>query len=146
MTSIKGRYVEAFGKLHLVESLLAAGFIAAEPVVDIGVDIIACDPRTGRFVPIQLKASTDSRFTIDARYKDSVMALVWNCRKGQPEVYAMTYDESYAIAEQRGYLKSESWKKHQAYSVVPSPELRSQLEEYRATSDRWRKLLSQPTV
>jgi hypothetical protein len=98
--SIKGRYVEAFGKLHLVESLVAAGFIAAEPVVDIGFDIIACDPKTGRFAAIQLKVSTDSRFSIDARYKDSVTAFVWNYCKAQPEIFALTFAESREIAEE----------------------------------------------
>jgi hypothetical protein len=142
--NIKGRYVEAFGKLHLVESLLAAGFIAAEPVVDTGIDILACNPKTGRFVPIQLKSSTKSRFTIDARYEDSVMALVWNCRNGTPEVYALTFDESHAIAREMGYLESPSWKKHQAYSVVPSPKLCVRLEKYRATPDRWRPVLATP--
>jgi hypothetical protein len=140
--NIKGRYVEAFGKLHLVESLLAAGFIAAEPVVGTGIDILACNPETGRFVPIQLKSSTKSRFTIDARYEDSVLALVWNCRNGTPEVYALTFDESKAIARKMGYLESPSWRQHKACSVVPSPTLCSRLGEYRATPNRWRELLA----
>ena len=55
-----GRFVESFGRLHLAESLHAAGYSCAEPLIDNGVDLVAF--KDGRYRTLQLKAATGERF------------------------------------------------------------------------------------
>jgi hypothetical protein len=141
---VSGRFVETYGRLIVAESLLQAGFECAEPVQDHGIDLVAFSGLSGKFVTIQLKASTATRFSLDAKYESraAIIAFVFRCRSANPEVYALTYDEAHAIAAKMGYIESPSWKNDQSYSIESGKELRVLLEPFRATPTRWRTLLS----
>ena len=136
-----GRFVETFGRLHLAENLHDAGYSCAEPLIDIGVDLIAF--KDGRYRTLQLKAATNERFGLERKYEGrvDVMVYVFHARSAKPEIYAMTYAEAEAILEARGHTKSASWEK-KGYSLRPGPEVKASLAQYLATPARWRELLA----
>jgi hypothetical protein len=106
--------------------------------------LVAFDGLSGKFVTIQLKASTATRFSLDAKYerRAAIIAYVFGCRSAAPEVYALTYGEVCKIAEEMGYTKSPSWIGKRGYSVVVGKGQRGALEPFRATPERWRLLVS----
>lgn len=105
MARISGRFVEAYGRLVLAESLHDAHFDCAEPVQDHGVDLVAFSGRSGKFVTIQLKAATGTRFSIDANFKRraALIAYVFRCRTAEPEVFVLTYRQVFGIATKMKY-------------------------------------------
>jgi hypothetical protein len=143
MARISGRFVESYGRLVLAESLLKAHFECAEPVQDHGIDLVAFSGRSGKFVTIQLKAATGTRFSIDAKFKGraAIIAYVFRCRSSEPEVFALTYRQVLGIATKMKYTKSASWIHKKKYSTVVGRELRALLEPYRATPKLWRDVL-----
>jgi hypothetical protein len=78
--------VELLGRNHLVGELLRAGLEVSLPLRDRGIDLIAyadLDERVKSFVarPIQMKASSSSSFSIDAKYAkfpELILAHVWH--------------------------------------------------------------------
>jgi len=136
-----GRFVESFGRLHLAESLHTAGYACAEPLIDNGVDLVAF--RDGRYRTLQLKAATGERFGVARKYEGraEIFVYIFHARSAKPQIYAMTYDQAVAILRDRGHCESKSWKEKGGYTLVPGPKVRTLLEPYHATPERWRALL-----
>lgn len=138
--------IEVIGRGHLIAELLRAGLEIAEPVRDRGIDLIVysdLDARLPRFVacPIQMKASTAEAFALDAKYAtfpNLIIAHVWHVGDSQiPVTYALTYQESLAIAEQMGWTASASWGRGIYTSTRPSKRLKSLLMAHEMTPAKW---------
>jgi len=142
---------EIIGRNRLINELLEAGLEVAMPIRDRGVDLIAyidIDDEIDRFIafPIQLKVSTDRRFSVMRKYNrfpNLIIAYVWGIGDGGNAVtYALTQQESTAIAESMGWTATASWEKG-FYHSITSKKLSQLLEPYVMTPTAWRtKLLS----
>ncbi len=136
--------VEIVGRNLLTSLLTADGIEVAEPLRDKGVDLIAfSDPTSKKFkaIPIQLKASSASSFSIDKKYEkfpNLQMAYVWHVSEPlKASVYIMTYANAVGIAKTQKYTESESWKSNGYYVTnKPSRELIKLLDKYRYQSGR----------
>lgn len=141
--------VEVIGRHYITAELLQAGLEVASPVRDRGVDLIAyvdIDARVKNFTscPIQLKASTNCSFGIDKKYErihNLLLVYVWNLASDQDRVsYALTYDEAFNVATEKGWTKTNSWKVRGKYvNTNPGVELRSLLEPYKMSPEKWHR-------
>lgn len=139
--------VEVLGRSHLVSELLRAGLEVAEPVRDRGIDLIAysdLDAGLARFVacPIQMKASSNEAFSIDAKYAafpNLILAHVWYVDADEePVTFALTYPEALAIATEMGWTATQSWTNGYYTNTRPGAKLRQLLEPYRMDRAKWR--------
>lgn len=138
--------VEIIGRQRLISDLLTAGLEIALPIRDRGIDLIAyADLRdqVARFTacPIQMKAAIGASFSIDrkyARFPNLLIAYVWHVSEPRNiETYALTHDESLAVAEEMGYTATESWRRGFYTANRPSRKLVTLLEPYRMDRQRW---------
>jgi len=144
--------LELVGQHRLAGELLLAGLEVAFPARDRGVDLIAyadVDPGAGRFVarPIQLKAASRRSFGIWRKYEkihDLIFAFVWHLDGADPpETYALTHGEGVAVGEAMGWLATESWTLHGAYTTTqPGVRLRGLLQAHRMDPGRWREKIT----
>lgn len=143
--------VEVLGRHILTNQLLQAGIEVAEPVRDRGVDLIAYLERGDnhtrfRALPLQLKACSDRAWNVDRKYADVpglIIAHAWYViEPSRAVVYAMSYDDAVAIAEEMRYASSRSWLDNGYYATTsPAARLVELLERHRMTPDRWMQLL-----
>jgi len=139
--------IELLGRNRLVAELLQAGLEVALPMRDRGIDLIAyADLRrsVGTFVarPIQMKAASESAFTICrkyARFPDLIIAFVWHLGSPGSEVtYALPYDDAVRTGEAMGWTSTASWLEKDVYSTTrPSAKLLELLKPYAMDPDRW---------
>jgi hypothetical protein len=153
---------ELIGRNWLVNELLRAGLEVATPLRDRGIDLIAYFDLEGgpqaagvhgalaRFAarPIQMKAVTGKRFTVNAKYAkfpDLLVVHIWHVEDpARTLAYGLTYPEMYALAEARGWTATPTWKQHGLYNVPsPSKQLTTLLQPYVMTAERWRLLVRQ---
>lgn len=138
---------EVFGKNLLISHLVAAGFEVAQPVRDMGIDLIVY--REGKdFVarPLQLKAYSHESFSLEkkyARFPHLLIAYVWNVQSAErSDVYALTFDDAMHVMEEKEYSKTDSWIKGGRYFVRDAGvELKRILEPFKMTPERWREKL-----
>jgi hypothetical protein len=117
--------IELLGRNHLIASLVEDEVFAAIPIWDKGIDLIAYfeDPETNRSVsrPIQLKANENCRWGLHQKYRvpaNLLMVYVWHVRqRNDVRIFAMTYDEAFAILEQRGHTETPSWRDRGGYTI-----------------------------
>ena len=137
---------EVLGRNHLVSELLRAGLEVAEPIRDRGIDLIAysdIDKRLSAFVacPIQMKASSGESFSVDAKYAqfpNLIIAHVWHVNDTEePVTYAVSYQESLAIATEMGWTATQSWAKGYYANTRPGVRLRDLLAQHRMTPAKW---------
>ncbi len=139
--------IELCGRHRLTESLLQADLEVAFPARDRGIDLIAyadTDRRLERFVavPIQMKAASQSCFSIDRKYSkfhDMLIAYVWNVSEGaKTQIYVLRQDEVLRIATEMKYTATESWTGKGVYVVTrPGRELMERLHPYEVSRARW---------
>lgn len=158
MDRMDTQITELIGRNWLVNELLRAGLEVATPARDRGIDLIAyLDLETrpeddkaspARFAarPTQMKAITGERFSIDARYArfpDLLVVHIWHVADPAHTVaYGLTYPEKHALAEAKGWIATQTWKRHGLYSMAaPSQDLIASLQPYVMTSERWRQLV-----
>ena len=149
---------ELIGRNWLVNDLLRAGLEVATPVRDRGIDLIAyldletrlegdADSSAGFAArPIQMKAITGQRFTIDAKYAkfpDLLLVHIWHIENPAHTVaYGLTYPEMHALAEAKGWTATQTWKQHGFYNMSsPSKDLVISLQPYVMSPERWRQLV-----
>ena len=146
MPSLDSQVIEVLGRNQLAEELLRAGLEVARPVRDRGVDLIVyadLESKVDAFVarPIQMKAASRRSFGINlkyAKFPNLLIAHVWHLAVPEEVVtFALSYPEAYAVADQMGWTKTESWKKGNYVNTNPGAKLRDLLEPYRMTPDRW---------
>lgn len=152
---------EIIGRNWLVNELLSAGLEVATPLRDHGIDLIAYfdldvskeSPHLARFMarPIQMKAINGERFMLDRKYEkfpDLLLVYVWHLEDPARTVaYALTYSAAHDIAERMGWTATETWKQRGTYNMsMPSKALISLLEVYRATGERWQRLIRDSTT
>src|SRR5207248_1606378 len=131
----------------LIAQLVAGGLEVAIPVRDRGIDLIAyldLSAETPQFVscPIQMKASQEARFSLDKKYDkiaNLLISYVWYVEDpAKACVYALSYDEAFALLKKRDHTETDSWRLKNSYSVPkPGPDWLQDLEHYRMTPDRW---------
>jgi len=138
---------EIAGKHLLISQLISAGFEVAEPIRDNGIDLIVYSTSKDgrRFVahPIQLKASSTDSFSLDRKYADLnglVITYIWRVEApNESSIHALTFDEAVSVLNQRGYSKTDSWKRDGYYFVKKaSAELKDALEPFLMTPERWK--------
>lgn len=149
---VDSQQVEILGRNLLVADLLRAGIEVARPERDRGIDLVAYvddDLEHGRFraVPIQMKASTGSTFSITRKYErfpTLIMAYVWQVTDpSATTIIAITFREALVIAADAGWLQTKSWTDRGHYvSNRPSKAIRKALEPYEVTPERWRGLVA----
>jgi hypothetical protein len=156
---------EIIGRQRVVAELIRADVEVAIPIRDYGVDLVAyidineqvttmsnrgSNATAGTSfvaVPIQLKVSSKTRFSIHAKYariSNLLLVYVWHIAKSydNTEIYALTYTEALSIANKMKWTKTSSWIDQGGYSAGSiSKELRKHLEAHRMTTDKWRSLL-----
>jgi hypothetical protein len=132
--------VEIVGRNLLISLFTADGIEIAEPTRDRGIDLIAyldiSEEDKFKAVPIQLKASSESSFSVSKKYEkfpDLLMAYVWYAaRPMEATLYIMKYTRAVEIADKLGWTKTESWlKDNGAYSVQkPGNKIKDILSEH----------------
>ena len=139
--------VEILGRNRLVNELLVAGIEVARPERDQGIDLIAYIATDTIFKarPLQLKAASNSSFSIHRKYerfKNLLLVYLWGLQSDRPnETYALTFAEAVAVADSKGYTQKPSWTEHGSYGVTyvnPESELAKLLALYRMTPEKWR--------
>jgi hypothetical protein len=140
--------VEILGRSRLTEELLRAGLEVASPVRDRGIDLLAYldsgpDVRSFCACPIQMKASSNTGFGLDAKYArfpNLVIAYVWHVDSSAAEItFAMSYGEALGIADAMGWTQTSSWLVGKKYSNSgPGAKLRDLMEPFRMDSAAWR--------
>ncbi|MBI5930463.1 MAG: hypothetical protein HY862_14225 [Chloroflexi bacterium] len=152
MGKVDTQIIEIMGRNRLANELLAAGIEIALPMRDRGIDLIAyidIDGEIPQFtaIPIQMKASSGSNFTINQKYQkflpNLVIVFVWGVMSENKEdqaTYALTQEESLIIAEAMGYAQTPSWLEHGLYtSTRPSQKLLELMKPYQMDSTAWRR-------
>ncbi len=135
--------IEVVGRDFLISELLIAGFEVAIPARDRGIDLIIYKDRDNfAACPIQMKAASESSFSIDKRYEkfpNLIMAYLWNVKNPQKTVtYALTYKAAVEIAKKKGWTDSDSWTHKGRYAVThPNPNL---LETHKMGKEKWERL------
>jgi hypothetical protein len=145
--------MEVLGRNLLVTELLRANLEVAAPMRDHGVDLIVYmdtgnNLRNFTACPIQMKAASRECFSIDRKYEPfpgMILAYVWNVfNAGTPVTYAVTYAEAFAIAEQMGYTRTDSWCVDGRYTCTRIGEgLRQLLQPHLMTPEKWRRKIAQ---
>jgi hypothetical protein len=142
--------VELLGRNRLIDELLRDDLEVALPVRDRGIDLIAyadlgATLRAYSSRPIQMKAAWTRTFSIDRKYEkfpDLIIAYVWNlCDAQQARTYAMTFAESYAVAEAMGWTRTTSWQRGYYANNQPGKKIMALLEPYRMSAGAWWKLV-----
>jgi len=144
--------VELLGRNRLIDELLRAGLEVAIPERDRGIDLIAYADvisRVKTFIarPIQMKAASAKVFSLHTKYAkfpNLIMAYVWDLEdKKNTCVYALTYQEAFAVCNEMGWTKTASWKKGGYSSNRPSKRLKELLKPYKMTPQKWWKKINE---
>lgn len=162
MNTVDTQLTELIGRNWLVNELLRAGLEVATPLRDRGIDLIAyrdldVEPKTAgtpgspahfAALPIQMKAVTGKRFTVDSKYAkfpDLLVVHIWHVEDPARTIaYGLTYPEMSALAEAQGWTSTPTWKQRGLYNMSsPSKQLISLLQPYTMTRERWRLLVRQ---
>jgi hypothetical protein len=139
--------IEIAGKHLLISHLIAAGFEVAEPLRDKGIDLIVYRGDENFLArPIQMKASSLESFSLDGKYEhipNLLLTYVWNVQTPERnEIYAMTFDEAVQVLKERGYDKTDSWRRKKYYFVRNAGvKLKDILEQHRMSPERWQQKL-----
>ncbi len=140
--------VELLGRNRLIDELLRDDLEVALPVRDRGIDLIAyadliSATATYAARPIQMKAAWTNSFVIErkyAKFPGLLLAYVWHLDDRQRAVtFAMSYEESLAIANKMRWLGGVSWARGKYSTTKPSAELIRLLEPYRMGLGSWRQ-------
>jgi len=135
--------VELLGRNRLIEELLLAGLEVALPLRDRGSDLIAYADLAARVAsfaacPIQMKASSESAFGLNSKYRRVRNLIIAHVRYvGQAAksiTIATTYAEALSLVHRMRLAESPSWASG-AYST--SQRLLTLLEPFRITPERW---------
>lgn len=143
--------IELVARNYLVNQLYRCGVEVAQPLRDIGVDLVAyldrdCPDRTFRAWPLQLKANSSEGFSIDGKYAaiaSLMIVFAWHLEsEAAVEFYALSYDEIESLAASMGWARQRG----QRWAVTkPSQQLRQLLQAHRVQPSGWREfLLRQP--
>ena len=139
--------VELLGRNRLVDEILCADFEVALPIRDRGIDLIVyadlgADVKKFISRPVQLKTYSKCGFRVDRKYekiRDLLMAYVW---LSESSTYVCSVEESVIVANKMEWTKNPSWEKGQSWTTTsPGKKLRSLLEPFRMTPEKWRQKL-----
>ena len=149
MAKIDSQQTELIGAAILTASLVADGIEIAQPARDDGVDLLAYDLNTSALVPIQLKASTRTAFTLDTKYAatpDLRLVYVWNVSDpGAAQIYCLTYVEAFSVAAEMGWTSTPTWSARGRYATTrPSATTHELLAPYRVAAGEWPARLGMP--
>ncbi len=139
MLKIDSQQVELVGTSLFEAELTRKGFEVAKPRRDRGVDLViyTSDPSEPfRAVPVQLKVSTTTAFSLDRKYTTFtglVIGYVWDIHT-TPRFFLLTYPEAAAVAGEQA-LSTPSWEKSGYYAEGPITKKRLALLE--AYENRW---------
>jgi hypothetical protein len=136
---------ELAGRHFLISQLLAGGVEVAMPVRDRGIDLIAYLDRTGEdpaflACPIQLKANEEARFGLYRKYEripNLPMVYAWNVSSTSPQLYALTYMQSFKLLEGRGHTETKSLQDDEVYSLTVNEAWRTRLTPHRMYPEDW---------
>lgn len=134
--------IEILGRAALTAALVADGLEVAHPERDAGIDLLAFTVDPWGVVPIQMKAATGERFSLDRKYERIpvlVMVYVWNARTaGQAEFYAMAWEEAKAIADELGWTSTATWLNRGTYTNnQPGERVKAAISPHRMEPGRW---------
>jgi hypothetical protein len=145
---VDAQTVEIIGRNYLVSLLARDGLEVARPERDRGVDLIAyldLDENAGGFTacPIQMKAATNQSFGLSRKYEKFPQLLIvhiWHVHEpDRVRSFALTYDETFEVAGQMGWTKTDSWMIKHSYSTTsPSKRLMTLIEPYRMEVGDWK--------
>jgi hypothetical protein len=131
--------VELLGRNRLIDELLRDNLEVALPIRDRGIDLIAyadLSENVSAYVarPIQMKAAWKQAFGIDRKYEkfpDLLIAYVWNLSsQSDPFTYAMSFKQSYSIAEKMGWTQTPSWERGNYVDNTPGKRLLELLQPF----------------
>jgi hypothetical protein len=152
MKTVDSQQVELFGRSFLLNELVTAGYEVALPLRDRGVDLMVYQEHvksTAAFIarPIQMKSASTARFDVSEKYgslHSLIIAFVWHLADSSKTcTYAMTYAESIAIAEKKGWTKSDNWANKGAYNTTnPDKVLIELLQPYKMDALKWHELIN----
>lgn len=143
--------VEIVGRNKLINELLKAGIEVSLPIRDRGIDLIAyididIENELQSFVacPIQMKAATERRFSLNKKYekfKNLLLTFVWHVNDPNSNIiYALTYSEAFKMAEEMGWTNTNNWQERGKYSSTnPGRKIVNLIEQYKMTPEKWRK-------
>jgi len=137
--------IELVGQHRLASELLLAGLEVGFPARDRGIDLIAyVDRHQSGFIakPIQMKAASRRSVGIwkkCEKTQELIIAFVWHVDGASPpETYALTYQESLAVADTMGWTKERTWTtKGRWDNTNPGKTIRKLLEPHRMTPEKW---------
>lgn len=107
--------IELLGRNRLVDELLCAKLEVALPIRDHGIDLIVYADGLEHFsaVPIQMKACSESIFSLDRKYEkfpNLLIAHVWHiATPDRCETFATTFAEAEMVAQAMGWTMTASW-------------------------------------
>lgn len=138
MAGRNSREVELAGRSWVVSRLLAHGIEVATPVVDSGIDLIAFkEVGAGgiRALPLQLKCATAENFSLDAKYAERgiTMVYVWHVMT-TPRAYIMSYEEALTVLGEKS-AATPSFSGRGTYSM--SSVSKDKQQRLGAFLDRW---------
>ena len=106
----QSQITEIMARNRLINDLLNDGLEVAGPLRDCGIDLIvyaAFDRSPFIAIPIQMKASRNTSFSVDGKYEripKLVIAYVWGLAKPtQTATYALTYSELFSVVRENEY-------------------------------------------
>jgi len=138
--------IEIVGRSAVISQLTQAGIEVATPERDNGIDLIGFVNSEDhlRMIPMQLKCSLKTSFSIDKKYqkfKDILLVYVWYCATEKPEVFALTYQQVVKEVSKKSWIHTNSWIKNGLYSTSKaSKDLCKSLEKYKMTPEKWKKV------
>lgn len=143
--------VEIIGRNLLISACIADGVEVSQPLRDKGIDLVIYDDHSDNnqfnAVPVQLKASSARSFSVNAKYAKfpgMFMAYTWHSvNPAEAQLYIMSYGQAIEIANEAGWLKTESWERGGYSTQSPSRSLINALEKYKYTAGSIRALMSE---
>lgn len=138
---------ELVARNYLVNQLARVGIEVAQPLRDVGVDLVAYVDRNSpdghfRAWPIQLKASSVEGFSIDGKYAEIpslIIVFAWHLEaEASVEFYALSYPELEALADRMGWARQRG----QRWIVThPSQPLKEGLGAFKVPPTGWMEAL-----
>ena len=128
--------VEVVGRSILEAALVTEGFEVARPSRDKHVDLLVYSTSTWQAAPIQMKASSKSRFSLGSKYKGVrrlVFAYIW---LDSQSVFLLDYGEAFAFLGSA--TKTKSWTEKGYYTLPHVSEERMRI--LKQFENRWQWL------
>jgi len=143
---LDSQQIEILGRSALTAALVADGIEVAHPERDAGIDLLAFTVDPWAVVPIQMKAATTERFSLDRKYEripGLVMVYVWHARSaGEAVFYAMSWEQAKAIADELGWTDTATWRGRGTYTNnQPGERVKAAIAPHRMEQGKWAALI-----